>query len=260
MSYVLCCRQLVVQRDCPEGAGELGHSTWEFEVTVVLAELSQCERGVAVRKEIAEYRRTHYSAPALRIYEITDRVLYHTGSVLGRLTREGSPAWHRTAHLLSLIPSLSGSIELRAGFMRASMGGVSSHCVVLQGLFITYPSNITIGDRVFINRNVFINAMAPIRIGSDVLIGPNVVINSANHSFSRLDVPINKQPHELDPITINDDVWVGANCVITAGVTIGEGCVVGAGSVVTRSLPPGVVAAGTPARIIKKRKGVVAAK
>ena len=208
-----------------------------------------------MRKELAEYRSKHHGKTRRILHQFIDEVLYRVGCILGRIAREGSPWWHRLAHLVAGLPSLSGSIGLRAGFYRSSMSGVDSFCATLPGLFIAYPRNVSIGERVFINRGVFINAIAPIEIGADVLIGPNVVINSGNHSFQRPDVPINLQGHEAATIRVGDDVWIGANCVLTAGIEVGHGKVIGAGSVVTRSLPPMVVAGGVPAKVIKGRDG-----
>jgi maltose O-acetyltransferase len=156
-------------------------------------------------------------------------------------------------HALSLLPSLSGSLALRRGFMTGSKIDRRANGTFFPGFFLTYPKNIELGERVFINRNVFINALAPIRIGDRVLIGPNVVINSGNHTFARTDVSIQEQPHELKPIEIGDDVWIGANVVVTAGVTIGSHAVIGAGAVVTRSIPAFGIAVGAPAKVIRSR-------
>lgn len=90
-------------------------------------------------------------------------------------------------------------------------------------------------------------------IGSRVAIGPGSVLRAANHNFARTDVPIMCQGHEPGQIVVNDDVWIGANCVITPDVTIGRGAVVGAGAVVTRNVAPFSVVGGVPAREIGRR-------
>ena len=92
-----------------------------------------------------------------------------------------------------------------------------------------------------------------ITIGNDVRIAPYVAMIATNHRFDRLDVPISAQGHNFGPITIEDDVWIGAHVVVTAGVKIGHGSVIGAGSVVTHDIPPYSIAVGAPARVIKTR-------
>ncbi len=93
-----------------------------------------------------------------------------------------------------------------------------------------------------------------ITIGNHVRIAPYVAMIATNHRFDRLDVPIHAQGHDFGPIVIEDDVWIGAHVVVTAGVTIGHGSVIGAGSVVTRDIPPYSVAVGAPAKVIKDRR------
>ena len=113
---------------------------------------------------------------------------------------------------------------------------------------------IRIGDRVSIHSNVSFGAAngGEIYIGSDALIGPNVVIRACNHNFKDKSLPINKQGHVADKVTVAEDVWIGANVVILPGVNIGRGAVIGAGAVVTKDIPPCSMAAGVPARVVKE--------
>lgn len=83
------------------------------------------------------------------------------------------------------------------------------------------------------------------------MIAENVTIRDQNHRFG-LDVPICKSGFKSERVDIGDNVWIGAKACILPGVTIGEGVIVGAGSVVTKSLPPRVVAAGNPARVLRE--------
>lgn len=108
--------------------------------------------------------------------------------------------------------------------------------VLAQGAILRYPSRITLGNWIVINRRTTITARAPITIGDDVLIGPNVVIDSGNHHHSDLDRPIHSQGFDKRPIAIGTEVWIGAAAIILPGVTIGEGSVVAAGAVVTRDV------------------------
>jgi acetyltransferase-like isoleucine patch superfamily enzyme len=91
-------------------------------------------------------------------------------------------------------------------------------------------------------------------IGEDALFGPRVYITASNYSYTS-GSPVWRQPRVEQDVVIGSDVWLGVRVVVLPGVTIGDGCVVAAGSVVTHDLPPGVVAAGVPARIIKARDG-----
>lgn len=93
-----------------------------------------------------------------------------------------------------------------------------------------------------------------VRIGNDVRIGAHCMIVGGNHRFDDPSKPIRTQGIEAAPITIEDDVWIGGNVNIIAGVTIGHGSVIGAGSVVTHDIPPMSVAVGSPARVIKTRR------
>lgn len=98
--------------------------------------------------------------------------------------------------------------------------------------------------------------MGPVAIGDDVMMGPRCLIVSANHRFDDLTVPMNRQGWRDDdyPVVIEDDVWIGANVTITAGVRVGHGSILAAGSVVTRDVPPFSIVGGVPARVIRSRR------
>jgi galactoside O-acetyltransferase len=115
--------------------------------------------------------------------------------------------------------------------------------------------SISIGSRTALNSGVFVDAEdgGTITIGSDCGIGPGTVIRAANHRFGKAGIPISMQGHRPGRIVIEDDVWIGANCTILPDVRIGTGAVVGAGSVVTRDVPPHTVATGVPARVTGSR-------
>ena len=110
--------------------------------------------------------------------------------------------------------------------------------------------DVLIGDNSFIGvGNVIIG---PVEIGNHVMTAQNVVISGMNHSYEDIHTPPTIQKVSTSQITIAENVWVGANSVITAGINIGRHTVIGAGSVVTKDLPAYCVAVGNPARIIKK--------
>jgi acetyltransferase-like isoleucine patch superfamily enzyme len=112
---------------------------------------------------------------------------------------------------------------------------------------------LTVGSRSSFATGCFIGCSGTILIGDDVMFGPGVQLHSENHLMADPDVTIKSQGVLRGSIVIGDDCWIGSNTVITSGVTIGRGVVVGAGSVVTSDLPDFVIAAGSPARIIRQR-------
>lgn len=109
---------------------------------------------------------------------------------------------------------------------------------------------VILGDRSRIG--IGCTVIGPVRIGNDVQLAQNITISGLNHSYSDIAHTINSQKVTTAEIIIEDDVWIGANSVIVAGVKIGNHCVIAGGSVVTRSIPSYSVCAGNPARIIKQ--------
>jgi acetyltransferase-like isoleucine patch superfamily enzyme len=109
---------------------------------------------------------------------------------------------------------------------------------------------IHIGDRTRIG--IACVLIGPVSIGNDVMLAQNIVLSGLNHSYEAINLPISQQPCTTAEIVVEDEVWIGANAVITAGVRIGKHSVVAAGSVVTKSIPPYSIAVGNPARIIKQ--------
>lgn len=94
--------------------------------------------------------------------------------------------------------------------------------------------------------------IGPVSIGNHVNLAQNVVVSGLNHNFQNPDIPIDRQGISTSLVTIGDDIWIGANTTIIAGVSIGKHSVIGAGSVVTKDIPDYCVAVGNPARIIKR--------
>ncbi len=94
--------------------------------------------------------------------------------------------------------------------------------------------------------------IGPVTVGNNVILAQNIVMSGLNHGYEDINLPIHKQPVSTAPIFIEDDSWIGANAVVTAGVTIGKHCVIAAGAVVTKDIPPFSIAVGNPARVIKQ--------
>lgn len=110
--------------------------------------------------------------------------------------------------------------------------------------------DVHIGDRTRIGiGNVVIG---PVNIGNDVILAQNIVMSGLNHVYEDINTPIHLQPVTTGTITIEDECWLGANVVVTAGVTIGRHSVVAAGAIVTKDIPPHSIAVGNPARVIKQ--------
>jgi maltose O-acetyltransferase len=123
--------------------------------------------------------------------------------------------------------------------------------VIRKGAYFGTGRDIEIGDNSEIGYNAFLTS--DVKIGKEVLMGHNVTILTTSHRYEDPDVLIHHQGMERSPVHIGDDVWIGCNCVILMGVTIGSHAVVGAGSVVTKDVPPLALVAGVPARFIRWR-------
>ncbi|HOG07545.1 MAG: DapH/DapD/GlmU-related protein [Syntrophales bacterium] len=120
-----------------------------------------------------------------------------------------------------------------------------------KGLRVTKPERVTIGDHVSIGPDVILQAHAPIMIGTYTLISAGVAVVTANHGLDRRGLDM--RPEVPAPVRIGRDCWIGAGALVLPGVTIGDGTVVGAGSVVSRDLPPGMICIGVPAKPVKPR-------
>lgn len=132
--------------------------------------------------------------------------------------------------------------------LRELCGHVGVDVVVVAPIRVDHGTYLSIGDRTFVNYGLTALDVAPIRIGDDVQIGPNVQLLTPTHP---LDPDLRRTGIESgEPITIEDGVWLGGGVVVTPGVTIGRDSVVGAGSVVTKDVPPRSIAVGNPARVI----------
>ena len=145
---------------------------------------------------------------------------------------------------------LRPSQEIEQGaLLRRLLGQTGTHFTICAPFWCDYGSNISIGENFFANHGCVILDGARVAFGDNVFIAPNCEFHTAGH-------PLDAKPRRLGleyayPITIGDDVWIGAGTQVLPGVTIGSGAVIGAGSVVNRDIPPGWVAAGNPCRPIR---------
>src|SRR5215217_2037629 len=138
---------------------------------------------------------------------------------------------------------------LRRQLLTELLGSVGEGTEIRPPFFVDYGSSICIGARCFANFGLTALDVAPITIGDDVQIGPNVQLLTPTHPVAP--GPRREKWESAHPITIGDNVWLGGGVIVLPGVTIGADTVVGAGSVVTRDLPSGVLAVGNPARVVR---------
>lgn len=131
----------------------------------------------------------------------------------------------------------------------------SGHSLIIYpNVYIIFSRRISVGKRVAINVNCYLDGRGNISIGNYVLVGPNCMLGSCEHNYKDVDVPIYQQPVKYAPIKIGNDVWICANVIVKCGVSIGDGSVIAAGSVVIEDVPPYCVFGGNPGKVIKYRK------
>ncbi len=131
---------------------------------------------------------------------------------------------------------------------------IASHCDFTHAVTLdSAGGSIEMATGSGVGPNSVLYGHGGLRIGSGVAIAGLSMLVPGNHRFAQLDKPIRAQGTEPLPISIGDDVWIGAGVMVLGGSSISDGCVIGAGSVVRGQLPPRVVAAGVPARIIRSR-------
>ena len=155
--------------------------------------------------------------------------------------------------------SLGENIKIFSGVRLASSKGhpinIGDNVTLMPGVIISTAQSgkFTIGNNVYIGEYSVLTSNSHIIIEDDCLIAPNNNLVDFDHDFSDPDKKIIEQGFKASPITVKKGAWIGCNCCILKGTTIGEGAVIGAGSVVTKDIPSFSVAAGNPAVIIKKR-------
>ena len=165
-------------------------------------------------------------------------------------------AGRRTCAEFNAIPA--EDVPAQNAYLARVLGRVGP-CLVRPPISWEYGIHIEIGEGTFINRNCTILDSAPVSIGKRVAIGPNVSLLGSGHPIPPEDRFVLNPENGLikrvvvtaDPITIEDDCWIGGGAILLGGVTIGRGAMVAAGSVVTKSVPPRTLVGGNPARIIR---------
>jgi len=137
----------------------------------------------------------------------------------------------------------------RRGILRQLLGSMGDGTEIRPPFYCDYGYQTHIGERSFANFGLMALDVARITIGDDVQIGPRVQLLTATHPLAP--GPRRDKWESAAPIAIGHNVWLGGGVIVCPGVTIGDDTVVGAGSVVTRDLPAGVLAVGAPARVLR---------
>jgi len=135
---------------------------------------------------------------------------------------------------------------------RAASVHIGHNVRIMRDFTGHFEGSAWIGDGVFFNRGCHLVAQQSVRIGDNCLFGEMVSIHDDDHVTGRGTEPIATRGLRTAPVIIGNNVWVGAKASILAGVEIGDNTVIGAGAIVTRNIPPFVVAAGVPARVVRE--------
>jgi len=143
--------------------------------------------------------------------------------------------------------------SIKSFFLKLNGAKIGKRTIFYPGVWIAPGRNFVVGDDVDFALDVVVTSGGGVLIGDRVLIGYRTQILSTNHVIPKDLQRIFGAGHEKKQVVIESDVWIGANCIIIPGVTIGEGSVIAAGSVVTKNVEPFTVVGGTPAKKIKDR-------
>lgn len=164
-------------------------------------------------------------------------------------------------HILRVLYSMSSSIgfgclgsAIRMCFIRPLLNKSSRKCKKIyigKHVKIVSPDKLILGNNISIHDYCYLDCSGTITIGNDVSIAHDCSIISFNHTYNEKNVPIKSQKLKYGAIKINNNCWLGCKVILLANVEISEHSIVAAGAVVTKSMPPHIICAGNPAKIIK---------
>lgn len=154
--------------------------------------------------------------------------------------------------LLAQMRGLSTYDDAYRELLEKLIPGIPSSSIICPPFYCDHGDGIQLGEHVFVNANCTFLDGAYIKIGDHTLIGPCVQIYTPHHPMDYIE---RRAPKEYaHPVAIGSDCWIGGGVIICPGVTIGDRCVIGAGSVVTKDMPADSVAVGNPARVIRRKE------
>ncbi len=182
-------------------------------------------------QDVVDYINTHED-PVLT--PEMDALVMETCWRTHRLTMQLNTAWHEPEELRAILSDITGE-------------SVDPSLNMFPPFYSDFGRNIHFGKNVFVNDCCHFQDQGGVFIGDNVLIGHNVVLATIDHDLD----PASRRNHYA-PIHIGNNVWIGADVVITKGVTVGEGAVIAAGAVVTKDVPAHTVVGGVPAKVIRK--------
>jgi maltose O-acetyltransferase len=181
---------------------------------------------------------------------MTERQKMLIGDLYDPLDAELTSARERARDLCqALNASREAEYEVRRRILSEIFGKGGETVIMQPPFYCDYGSNIELGERVFFNFNCVVLDVCPVRIGDFTLFGPAVQILTPMHPYN---ASLRRKQEFGKPVEIGSDVWVGGGALILPGVRIGSRTIIGAGSVVTRDIPDGVLAAGNPCRVIRE--------
>lgn len=137
----------------------------------------------------------------------------------------------------------------RVALLRRILGNTGENLLIEQPFYCDYGYNISVGENFYANFNMVILDEAPVTFGDNVFVAPNCGFYTAGHPLDASER--NRGLEYARPISVGHNVWIGANVCVLPGVTIGDNCVIGAGSVVVKDIPANSMAAGNPCKVIK---------
>ena len=181
---------------------------------------------------------------------MTERQKMLSGALYDPLDSELVSARERARDLCQALNATREAEQEVPRRILSELFGKGGETVIMQPPFYCdYGSNIELGERVFFNFNCVVLDVCPVRIGDFTLFGPAVQILTPMHPYN---ASLRRDQEFGKPVEIGSDVWVGGGALILPGVRIGSRTIIGAGSVVTRDIPDGVLAAGNPCRVIRE--------
>jgi maltose O-acetyltransferase len=151
-------------------------------------------------------------------------------------------------------PRQLGGTRLRRFVAARLLDRFAAGAMIHEGVHFGMGRGLRVGERSYVGRGTFVALDATVTLGRDVMVGPQVMFFTSNHGIAT-HCPMIEQPLEPAPVVVEDDVWLGARCILLPGVTVGRGAIVAAGAVVTKDVPPQAIVGGVPAKVLRFRAG-----